>query len=367
MGPGREAPSAEDLQHKGSRALPSVTRKDRCDSRRMGRGQAILVPFILLVAILMFTSGRVAVAEPGTQAAMQAGQTFRDCPNCPEMLVLPAGEFQMGATGEELVLAGAPNKYWFKSQQVKHPVSVGSFAIGRYAVTRGEFAAFVRETGYDPTGCGIYQENTWRQSETNNWRNPGFDQTDRHPVVCVSWEDAQRYVSWLNGKAAGRGSASKGGDGPYRLPSEAEWEYAARAGTTSARFWGDDISTQCDFANGGDLTTKDRYPGWPAPAPPTCRDGYVWTAPVGSFRPNPWGLYDMLGNVEQWVEDCWNLNYSGAPSDGSAWRSGSCEERVSRGGGWVTPPLLLMVSMRGNLNKDVRFGYVGFRVARTLR
>ena len=286
-----------------------------------------------------------------------AGQTFRDCPNCPEMVPLPTGEFLMGSTGEELVRTGAPNKYWFISQRPKHPVSIKSFAIGKYAVTRGEFAAFVRETGYDSKGCQTYQENTWKQSEANDWRSPGFEQTDRHPVVCVSWDDAQRYVSWLNG------NVGEHGDGPYRLPSEAEWEYAARAGTTTERFWGDDESRQCEYANGGDQTAKERYPGLTTA---TCRDGYIWTAPVGSFRPNPWGLYDMLGNVAQWTEDCWNNDYSGAPSDGSAWKSGNCGGRVARGGAWVTLPFGLRSTVRHNLNQDIRSGYAGFRVAKTL-
>jgi formylglycine-generating enzyme required for sulfatase activity len=303
-------------------------------------------------------SGHVVEAFVGS-----VGQTLHECPECPEIVVIPTGSFMMGSTADELVRTGAP-KYWYQSQQPKHAVSVGSFAVAKYAVTRGEFAVFVGETGYDPNGCRVYQENTWAFSPTNNWRNPGFAQSDRDPVVCVSWDDAQRYAAWVNRKIRKQGSLPDGDDGPYRPPTEAEWEYAARAGTTTARFWGDETANQCEYANGADLTAKDRYPNLTVA---NCRDGHVWTAPVGSFRANPWGLYDMAGNVDQWVLDCWHLDYTGAPSDGSAWITGSCGEHVVRGGSWVTLPQALRSSDRAHLRTDARSSDVGFRLIRALQ
>src|SRR5262249_46599041 len=148
--------------------------------------------------------------------------------------------------------------------------------------------------------------------------------------VCVSFEDAQRYVQWLSRKTGKL----------YRLPTEAEWEYAARAGTTTARFWGDGRERACDFANVADFTGAETL-NWNKGNQDQvfqCRDGYANTAPVGSFRPNAFGLYDMLGNVFQWTEDCYHNSYDAAPSDGSAWTTGECKYRVLRGGSWNVSP-----------------------------
>jgi formylglycine-generating enzyme required for sulfatase activity len=169
----------------------------------------------------------------------------------------------------------------------------------------------------------------------------------------VSFEDAQKYVQWLSQKSGKI----------YRLPTEAEWEYAARAGTTTARFWGDGRDPACGFANVADLTAADAL-NWSQGDAFQCRDGFVHTAPVGSFRPNAFGLYDMLGNVWQWTEDCFHQNYSGAPSNGSAWVSDECKFRVHRGGSWSS--LNVRSAERDSLPAGERNNLIGFRVVKPL-
>lgn len=194
-------------------------------------------------------------------------------------------------------------------------------------MTRGQFAAFVRATGHDVSGgCWEYTAGEWKENASNSWRAPGFEQSDRDPVVCVSWDDAKAYVAWLSETTRQR----------YCLPSEAEWEYAARATTPTMRPWGDDRDNKagCDYANGADLTAKDKFN---LARTMDCRDGQVYTAVVGSYTANDFRLHDMIGNVLEWVEDCWNESYeaAGRPDDGSAWTSGDCNRRVLRGGSWV--------------------------------
>lgn len=290
-------------------------------------------------------------------------RTFRECQDCPEMVVLPAGSFLMGANEDESIREGIP-KFARQMTQPQHRVSVKSFAIGKYAVTKDEFAVFVRESGWNPASCEVYEGNQrgFVYKAAASWQAPGFDQTGRDPVVCVSWSDARHYVAWLNSKLSDQALAWMSDPHPYRLPTEAEWEYAARAGTTTSRFWGNDISLQCKYANGGDLTGKDHYPAWTDVA--NCRDNFVTTAPVGSLRPNSWGLFDMLGNVVQWTEDCWHFDYSGAPIDGSAWLAEECLRREARGGGWTSIPEGVTSSGRYAPPFDRRQSSFGFRVAR---
>jgi formylglycine-generating enzyme required for sulfatase activity len=186
-----------------------------------------------------------------------------------------------------------------------------------------------------------------------NWRRPGFEQTGDHPAVCLSWNDAVAYADWLT-KETGR---------PYRLPSEAEWEYAVRAGTTTSRFWGDDPNGACTYANVADRSAEARFPGG---AVHDCDDGHVFTAPVGSFKPNPFGLLDIQGNAWEWVQDCWNDGYEGAPADGSAWTDGDCGRRVLRGGGWHDGPAWVRSAYRYWDELDARYYDVGVRLAQDL-
>ena len=288
-------------------------------------------------------------------------RSFRDCSDCPEMIPIPPGSFVMGASRAEEAREGLPRSDRGRSVPT-HRVAVPSFAIGVYDVTRAEFAAFVRETGHrTASSCWTYgfnraaKEWVFRKRAGRDWRNPGFPQTDRDPVVCVSWNDASAYVAWL---------ARKTGKS-YRLPSEAEWEYVARAGSSGPRFW-DDNAQACRDANVSDLTfvaalKLPRDPGRSF----KCRDGYVYTAPVGSFEPNAFGLYDMLGNVGQWIADCWNKDYRGAPAHGRAWLRGDCTRRISRGGSWEDYPNNVRAGYRDRDLAAFREADNGFRVARS--
>jgi formylglycine-generating enzyme required for sulfatase activity len=287
-----------------------------------------------------------------------AAEVFKDCSNCPAMAKVPPGTFVMGSSAAETTREGLDPQY-VADERPQHTVTIAkAFALGQYPVTRGEFAEFVRETGHDPSGCYVYARGQWVLLKTRSWRNPGYVQSDRHPAVCVSYEDAQRYVQWLS-KKTGKS---------YRLPTEAEWEYAARAGTTTARFWGDGRDQACEFADVADLTGAGalRWNKDNKEQVFQCRDGFAYTAPVGSFRPNAFGLYDMLGNVFQWTEDCYHDSYNGAPSDGSAWTSGACEGRVQRGGSWSNGPRSTRSADRNGSPAAYRNIDIGFRVARTL-
>ena len=268
------------------------------------------------------------------------GGVIRDGPG-PEMVLIPAGSFVMGIPSAESEREGlsASADYWARPQ---HKVTIARpFYLGKYPVTRGAFVAFARTTGFVDKVPPA----------------PGFAQTDQHPVVNVSHADAAAYAAWL--------SRETGKD--YRLPSEAEWEYAARAGTTTARFWGDGRAEACRYANVADETLRrankaepnaQRYFG--------CDDGFANTSPVGSFQPNGFGLYDMLGNVCEWTADWWNENYNGAPDDGSAWTTGDSGRRVVRGGSFTGHPVSVRAGSRGSIGLEDRYDIVGFRLARTL-
>ena len=242
---------------------------------------------------------------------------FRDCIDCPEMVVIPNGSFTMGVPQTELDRYGFPP--WANAPL--HLVRIAQpFALGEFLVTRKQYAAFAAETGHQGSGCGVLplDGTSWKFDSALSWRDPGFAQADNHPVVCVSWDDAIAYASWLS-KKTGR---------HYRLPSEAEWEYAARAGDTAGRYFGD--ASVCEFANVRDQSKKKlRSTGQFL----ECNSGFSNTSPVGSFPPNGFGLYDMLGNVWEWVEDCWG-RYGDAPDDGAARENALCPERVRRGGSW---------------------------------
>ena len=286
------------------------------------------------------------VVPPAAEKAVGVfPKTFKDCADCPAMVVLPADRFRMGSTTSESGRHAAEGPV--------HQVRIGRFALGKYEVTKGEFAAFVRGSGYDAGGgCWVAPGDDWKQQASKSWRDPGFGQTDRDPVACVSWDDAKSYVGWLSRKT---GKA-------YRLASESEWEYAARAGTTTARYWGDHAEAACGYGNVADRTAKERYGNWNIH---NCRDGRMHTAPVGTYRANGFGVHDMLGNVWEWVEDCWNESYTGAPGNGEAWTTGDCRRRVQRGGAWTVEPGRVRAASR---SKDVtanRVYNLGFRVART--
>jgi len=296
-------------------------------------------------------------ATPVATSGHAPGSTFRDCAECPEMLVIPAGKFIMGSSAEEKSWAAshAGSADGVADEAPQHEVSVPSFAIGTYDVTRGEYAAFVRETRHSAgDGCGI-DGFEWKKQVDKSWQDPGYHQTDRDPVVCVSWQDAKAYIAWLNGKVPQRPSAS--GDGPYRLPSESEWEYAARAGTSTRFSWGDNDAAASDHA-------------WYK----SNSDGQ--SHPVGLKLANAFGLYDMVGNVWQWTKDCYDNTYAPAPADGRANETPSGDIHahdsqgkcllVDRGSSWMLPPWALRSATRERNPSDYRDTVMGFRVAKTL-
>ncbi|MBN8518420.1 MAG: SUMF1/EgtB/PvdO family nonheme iron enzyme [Candidatus Accumulibacter sp.] len=271
-------------------------------------------------------TARPAVAAPRTEPdlhpeaettetarpARKAGEVFRDCSDCPEMVVIPAGRFLMGSPKGE---SGRSN-----DEGPQHEVAMAQpFAVGKYEVSFAEWDACVAAGGcrHRPDDAG------WGRS--------------RRPVVNVSWEDARTYVAWL---------AKKTGKG-YRMLSEAEWEYAARAGTTSSYPWGNEAGQgRANFQGSGSQWSGKQ------------------TAPVGSFAPNRFGLYDMIGNAWEWTQDCWNESYSGAPAEGSPWLKGDCGRRVVRGGSWNLQPEDARAAFRSWVVPGDRDIILGFRLAR---
>jgi formylglycine-generating enzyme required for sulfatase activity len=271
------------------------------------------------------------------------GQVFRDCPTCPLMKVLAAGDFQQGTSAGADALA-------FEMPQ--HRVSITHpFAAGVYDVTVGEYSQFVAATGVGANSCATY-DGAWRINPSVTWRNAIESQTSSHPVSCVSWHDAKDYAAWLSHTTHQR----------YRLPSASEWEYAARAGSAAQVPWTTPAEA-CSYANVADQTAALHYHGWKVLP---CADEFVQSAPGGSFKANAFGLYDMLGNVFQWTEDCWTDNYQNAPIDGSAQSAGDCTQHELRGGSWFTQPDFVRTSYRNRFDGNYRSTSIGFRLIREI-
>ncbi|MBM3534133.1 MAG: formylglycine-generating enzyme family protein [Alphaproteobacteria bacterium] len=300
----------------------------------------LLIAMLLSAPVAAQTCDGVEVEAAREKLCLKPGgrQAFRDCPHCPELVVVPPGRFTMGALPNE-ERAGPPE------EQVTVAIA-RPFAVGRFAVTRDEFAAFVAVTARRiEDGCFIVVGESLQRERTRSWREPGFAQDGRHPAVCVSWNDAKAYVAWLS-QTTGK---------TYRLLSEAEREYVARAGSTTPFWWGSTISA--DRAN---YNSTVAYAGV---------TGGAWrraTLPVDAFVANPWGLFNVHGNVWDWTEDCWNMGNAGHPGTGAARGQGDCGLRVMRGGGWGNFPHTLRAARRGREPPDSRLNSVGFRVAREL-
>lgn len=281
-------------------------------------------------------------------AAGPASSAPRDCPDCPKTVILPPGAFQMGAPGGE---PGRPEG------PVRTVTIAKPFAMGLTEVTNRQYAAFVKATGYEVAGpCRTLVDGSFQNSPAHDWRKPGpgMSVAPDEPVVCVSWRDAQAYVAWLT-KKTGQ---------PYRLPTEAEWEYAARAGSPADFAWGDDPEASCAYGNLYDAAAAGLKLSW---APLACGDGAAFLSKVGAYKPNAFGLYDMVGNVWEWTQDCYVAPYPATPTDGSALEvEGACERRTVRGGAWMTRADRARSSFRGRDPEPARFAYFGFRVARDL-
>jgi formylglycine-generating enzyme required for sulfatase activity len=290
--------------------------------------------------------------KPVNLATLKPKDEFQDCATCPRMIVIPAGSYERGGQEEELSKLGVP-KDMAERHMPKHTVVIDRpLVLGRYKVTRREFAAFVREAGYKISkGCYWFDQGQWKFDAVRSWEDPRFPQTERDPVVCVNADDIQAYLAWL-GKKTGR---------PYRLPSETEWEHATRGGTRTPYHWGEVVADVCLYGNIGDTAAKERL-GWNESLP--CRDNHVFTAPVGSFQPNPFGLYDMIGNAREMLADCRNQTYANAPRDAAAWRAGECSWRAVRGSFWLNNrPWRLWSGAREFVTAGSRNYGMGFRVA----
>jgi formylglycine-generating enzyme required for sulfatase activity len=274
------------------------------------------------------TAGLLMWSGVATAAALQPGDRFSDCADCPELVVVPAGEFAMGSPQDE---AGHQETEGpLHKVEIRRPI-----AIGLSEVSADEWQACVNDNA-----CVV----------------PAGDDAPGLPVAGISWNDAKDYTAWLTAKSGES----------YRLPSEAEWEYAARAGTATPWFWGEAADMSCTFANLANAA---------------CNDGHDGPAPRGDTRTNPFGLHDMAGNLSEWVEDCWYEGYGGAPEDGNArtlslrtslpepyapYPPGNCNWKVHRGGSWASPPVAARSAARSGLPRYESRDTIGLRVVRSL-
>lgn len=279
-------------------------------------------------------------------------ESFTDCENCPEMIVIPSGDAMIGAEPYEA------NRKRGDIELRKVTIAY-KLAVGKTEITRGQYRQFMTETKHKMTTDGC---NTWSRTrimgyvKNHNWDNPGFPQNDKHPVVCVSHVDATAYAKWLSRKT------SK----PYRLLSSTEFEYATRAGTRGPWFWGTSQRDACKHANVGDSIFRRNYDHAPVF---NCDDGYEQTSPAATYEPNAWGLHDMLGNAWEWTDDCLHRDASKIPVDGRAWLSedgGECDRRVPRGGSWVSGTDWVRAAAQAGDPAVYHSQLLGFRVAVTL-
>lgn len=300
-----------------------------------------------ILALGVGAVGWAATADAQTSTTFEIGAAFRECDDCPEMIVLPAGVFDMGSPDGELDRQD--------DEGPQRRVAIPAFALGVAEISVAEYRRFVEATGRAVDGgCVTYEDALWDLRIDRGWDDPGFEQSAAHPVVCVSAEDASAYVEWLNAQVDGA---------PYRLPTEAEQEYAIRAGAASTFPWGVDPDAGCAFANGADQTAAAAFANWTAAA---CEDGHSQTAPAAALAPNAFGLRHMSGNVWEWGADCLPDSDVVPPTDGSALLVGRCSHAVLRGGSWFDPPAGLRAADRRWLRRVIRRADVGFRVARTL-
>ena len=290
------------------------------------------------IAEIRAARSRPHILSSSEEQSLRSRDEFQECDACPRAVVVPAGRFQLGSLAEE-------RERGADESPLREIVFLRAFAVGKYEVTVDQFEAFVRESGHTVgQQCTVWTGKL--ETISGSFRAPGFAQAGNHPAVCVSWNDAKAYVAWLSRKTGKR----------YRLLSEAEWEYSARAGTRTRFWWGDEASRT--YANyGTDACCNGLSLG---------ADRWFYTAPVGQFPANAFGLHDFHGNAWEWTEDCYNGTYDGIQADGAARLTGDCTNRVDRGGSWANTPSDLRSARRARLGVDHRGNYLGFRIARTL-
>ena len=303
----------------------------------------------LVIVAIGFAASFLVTPANAIDVTLNPGAVFRDCDTCPEMVVVPTGRFMMGYEG-----GIAEDRY----DGPVHEVTIAKpIALGRFEVTVAEIAEFVAATGHQTgTNCRIWDtEGNIGAVEGKSWRDPGYaaPPLPNHPAGCLSWIDSKAYANWLTEKTGL----------PYRLATEAEWEYAAQAGSKSVYPWGDDLNGACETANIFDQSSAGTRP-WNAA---DCNDGQPSVAVVGSLKPNAFGIYDMIGNVYEWAEDCWVIPYGVQPTDGTAYQiDGHCEDRIVRGGAWHSDGMYQRPSFRGRDIIDLVSQIFGARVARDL-
>jgi formylglycine-generating enzyme required for sulfatase activity len=291
-------------------------------------------------------------------ALAQTAAETRDCEVCPALALVPPGQFAMGSAPDAVELDPATGEAPAVMLSFTKP-----FLISRHEITVGEFRRYVEASSAEPApGCRVWLGGQWVQERNRSWRDPGFAQPPRddEPVVCVAWDDVRAYAEWLS-KASGK---------RYRLPSEAEWEYVARGGTSFPRFWGERdsredlaLSLACDHANVYDSSAVEALDlPWPNAR---CSDRAVMLAAVGRYKPNAFGVFDIIGNAREWVMDCYTASYAGRPEDSRAWTwQGGCERKGVRGGSWASRPRDARAPARGAELTGHRQSDLGFRLVR---
>ncbi len=322
--------------------------------RAAAHGRAALV---LLVAL-------GAYSRAGEQAPKERVVDLGDGVKM-SLVLIPAGTFTMGSTEADVkaVMAKWPEvtEEWLADEKPAHKVTLSkAFWMGKHEVTVGQFRRFVEATGHKTDaekgtgfkGAFVVADGKGKRAEDASWRNPYFKQTDGHPVVCVSWNDARAFADWLNATDKTRPAGTA-----YRLPTEAEWEYACRAGTATWHQWGDDPDKGKGWCNAADATAKKTFPDWTVF---NWDDGFLYTAPVGSFEANAFGLHDMHGNAWEWCQDWYGDYKEGDQTDPSGPASG--EPRVLRGGSWDRPHRYLRSAFRDRTHPEYRGVNAGFRL-----
>lgn len=318
---------------------------------------------LLAVAGVLTLSFSAQALAADAATGVKPGASFKDCSECQDMVVIPAGTFMMGSTEEERTREGVPEAFG-KHEVTRVKITFAKpFAIAATETTRGQWARFAKETNRPlPTECAVYnpEYDNWNgiEGKTFNWQNPGFAQTDDHPAVCISAKDAKEYAAWMS-KLTGK---------KYRLASEAEWEYVARSGATTTRPWGDSVTPICQKAaimTSGTFEAIAKGESWADEL--VCASDKSWTVPVKSFDPNPWGVYDMLGSVWEWVGDCVSPDHAGLPADGSARKEGDCTRSITKGGAFHSRTWLARPATRGEGQNSVNHPVAsGIRIVREI-
>ncbi len=309
----------------------------------------------MLPAVLIILLSESAAAQ---SVSLSPGASFKDCTDCPDMVVIPGGTFQMGSDRKEQMRDNE-----LRPEGPIRTVTIAKpFAAGRFEVTNAQYAAFVEATGYSATNGCVTSGGRYAVDGVT-WRNPGIGSAvaDDEPVVCVDWHDAKAYTLWLAGHTGL----------PYRMLTEAEWEYSAKAGATTVWPWGDDETEICEHGNvfdeSGLKDPRSKIGTNAAATAAECDDGFQTIAAVGQFKPNAFGLYDTIGNVWEWNEDCSLMLYTDEPVDGSAYQAeGVCDKRAVRSGSWRTRVSRHRPTFRGRDPTDLAYFMFGFRLARDL-